>query len=101
VITGLLLAPPTLCLATDLDGMLTADTLEAPFIQRSFEEFSAGNFELSLQAANDALAANPDSAIAYNNICCAQIRLGAYDEAIEACNRALVLVPDYRLAYAN
>jgi tetratricopeptide (TPR) repeat protein len=94
-----------LCVAFGLPAVaqdaIQADPVAASQIQASFEHFGAGEYELSLQAANEALKLNPNSAIANNNICCAQIHLGAYDEAIAACSRALEIAPSYRLAYGN
>jgi tetratricopeptide (TPR) repeat protein len=73
----------------------------APLIQRSFEHYTAGDFGLSVEAASEALKLDPASAIAYNNICAAQIRRERYDEAIEACNKALEIAPEYALAWGN
>ena len=77
------------------------DPPEDALIQESYEHFIAGDMDASLKSANEALALNPSSAIAYNNICSAHIQLGAYLEAIAACRKALEISPVYRRAYHN
>ncbi len=79
----------------------TADTTAASHIQNSLEHFVAGDYELSRRAANEALKLDPESAVAYNNICCAHIELGAHDQAILACNKALEIAPGFQRAWAN
>ena len=56
---------------------------------------------LLMRAANEALKLDPESAVAYNNICCAHIELGAHDQAILACNKALEIAPGFQRAWAN
>ena len=96
-----LLVCAVLSLPAAAQEVLTADPLEDPMIQESYEHFIAGDIDASLKSANAALALNPSSAIAYNNICIAYIRLGDYPEAIAACNKALEIAPVYPRAYAN
>jgi tetratricopeptide (TPR) repeat protein len=55
-----------------------------------------------LQAAESALELlDSNTAVAYNNICSAQMRLGAYEQAETACNKALLLAPGYMRAWNN
>ena len=74
----------------------------ASHLQKSVDYYAAGDFERSLQAAEDALRLlDEQSAVAYNNICSAQMRLGAYQQAALACNKALELWPGYERARDN
>jgi len=90
------LGPPAVAQGTPVVAPETA-----PLIQASFEQYTAGDFERSLQTASEAARLDPTSAVAYNNICCAQIRLRRYGEAIAACTEALRIEPGYSLAYGN
>jgi len=99
--------PCTLSLSDDVEP--TADLrgfgLEETFassLQRSVEYYDAGDFERSLQAAENALGRlDQQSAVAYNNICSARMKLGAYEQAALACNKSLELVPGYERAQNN
>ena len=73
----------------------------AAAISESLAYYQAGDFPMSIDAAQKALAVKPDSAIAYNNICAAFNALKQWDKAIEACQQALALTPDYELAKNN
>ena len=79
----------------------TATATVASHIQDSFNHYQAGDFARSIQSANQALAIDPTSAVAYNNLCSAHSRSGAHDEAILACRKALELEPGYYRAQAN
>jgi tetratricopeptide (TPR) repeat protein len=74
----------------------------AAHFQSSVEHYAAGNFGQSLKSSEEALALlEQQLAVAYNNICSAQMRLGALKQAAEACNRAVQLVPGYERAWSN
>ena len=73
----------------------------AEHINRSLSLYLAGEFRESLLAAEKALANNPTSAIAYNNICAAHLQLREFDDAIAACGAALVIDPDFARAKGN
>jgi tetratricopeptide (TPR) repeat protein len=77
-----------------------APTFET-LLQLSFEYYSAGRFEDSIEAAHAALEFDPDSAAAYNNICSAYNAQKMWDDGISACDKALQLEPDYPLAKNN
>jgi protein O-mannosyl-transferase len=63
--------------------------------------YNAGDYQKSVEAAQAALTLQPDSAIAYNNICAGYNQLKQWDKAIEACGRALAIDPNYALAKNN
>ena len=60
-----------------------------------------GQFGLSVEAYNKALAIKPDYAEAYYNIGIALQGQGKLEEAIEAYNKALAIKPDYAETYYN
>jgi tetratricopeptide (TPR) repeat protein len=72
------------------------------FVVQSVSAYEAGNFEESLHAAESALAyVERSAAVAYNNICSAEMRLGAYERAIRACKKSLEFAPGYEPAQNN
>jgi tetratricopeptide (TPR) repeat protein len=72
------------------------------FLTKSVDYYHAGDFEKSLLAAQNALdLVDRNAALAYNNICSAQMRLGAYELAETACNKALMLDPGFERAWNN
>ena len=71
------------------------------FLNRSLEEYQAGRFQESLNAALQALKLRPEYAEAYNNVAVARISLKQYDEAIAAAQTALRLNPNFTLARNN
>jgi tetratricopeptide (TPR) repeat protein len=73
----------------------------AAFIDLSLAYYQAQDFASTIAAAQSALAIDPDSALAYNNICSGYNRLAQYDLAIKACEQALELDPGYELARNN
>jgi protein O-mannosyl-transferase len=71
------------------------------YLTDSLTFYNAGDFQRSLEAAQSALKLQPDSAIAYNNICAAYNRLQQWDQAIAACQKALAIQPDFERAKNN
>ena len=71
------------------------------YINDSLTLYNAGEYQKSLEAAQSALRLQPDSAIAYNNICAAYNRLQQWNKAIEACGMALAIDPSFELAKNN
>jgi tetratricopeptide (TPR) repeat protein len=71
------------------------------YINDSLAFYNAGEYQKSVEAAQSALQLQPDSAVAYNNICAAYNQLQQWDKAIEACGRALAIQPDYERAKNN
>jgi tetratricopeptide (TPR) repeat protein len=75
----------------------TSDNL----IELSLQYYVSGRYEDSIDAAERALAVDPQSAYAYNNICAAHNALGRYEDAVAACGSALELAPDFEVARSN
>lgn len=73
----------------------------AAALQLSAQHYQAGRYQDARDAAQTALAANPDSADAYNNLALAYLGLAMYDEGIQAAQNAIRLRPDYELARNN
>ena len=82
------------------DNADLANTPEA-FLNLSLQYYELGNFGKSIEAAESALQRRTDYALAYNNICAANIKLKEFQKAIAACEIALKLDPDYELAQNN
>ena len=71
------------------------------YINDGLSLYNTGAYQKSIQAAQAALKLQPDSAIAYNNICTAYNQMKQWDQAIAACGRALAIQPDFELAKNN
>lgn len=72
------------------------------YLQKSVESYDAGDYQRSLQAAEDALGVvTEQTAVVYNNICSAQMMMGEYDKAARACSKALEIAPGYERAWNN
>jgi len=67
----------------------------------SYEHYQAGRYEEAIASAKTALAADPSSADAYNNMAVAYLGLRKYPEAVRAAEEAIRLKPDYQLAKNN
>ena len=74
---------------------------ETKYINLSLQHYQNGEWGKCVEASIGALNFNPGSAIAYNNICAAYIRLEDFDRAILACNKALAIKPDFSRARGN
>jgi tetratricopeptide (TPR) repeat protein len=71
------------------------------YINLSLSYYKLKQFENSAKAAEKAVEINPESAIAYNNVCAAQCALGNWQAAIAACNKALEIDPGFERAKNN
>jgi len=71
------------------------------YIDLSLSLYSSEKYQKSIEAAQEALKLQPNSAVAYNNICAASNRLQQWDKAIEACQKALAIDPNSALAKNN
>ena len=71
------------------------------YINDGLAFYNAGDYQKSVEAAHSALQLQPNSALAYNNICAAYNQLQQWDQAIEACGRALAIQPDFKRARNN
>jgi tetratricopeptide (TPR) repeat protein len=70
-------------------------------IDESLRLNQAGAYQQSIAAARRALALNPRSAEAWNNIAANDEALHHWDEAIDAAHKAIALRPDFQLAKNN
>jgi tetratricopeptide (TPR) repeat protein len=83
--------------ASTTPSVPAADSLLSTSLQR----YQAGDFQGCIDAARQALALQPDSAAAYNNMAAAFASLRRWDDAIAAAHAALRLQPDFPLARNN
>jgi tetratricopeptide (TPR) repeat protein len=77
----------------------TADV--AAFLNRSLQQYQAGQYTESIAAAREALKLAPNSELAYNNIAAAYGGMQMWDEAIQNAREALRIRPDFALAQNN
>src|SRR5262245_39096424 len=70
-------------------------------LQSSFQAYQAKRYDEAIAAAKTALASDPSSADAYNNLAVSYLGVRRYDEAIEAAQNAIRLRPDFQLAKNN
>ncbi len=70
-------------------------------LQSSFQQYQAGKYADAIASAKAALALNPDSADAYNNLAVSYLALGRYDDGIVAAQEAIRLRADFELAKNN
>jgi tetratricopeptide (TPR) repeat protein len=70
-------------------------------LQLSFEHYQAGRYQEAITTAQAALATNPNSSEAYNNMAVSYLGLRMYDEAIKAAEEAIRLNPESQLAKNN
>jgi tetratricopeptide (TPR) repeat protein len=73
----------------------------ADWLNTSLEQYQAGNYQASIDAARKALALQPGYADAYNNLSAAFAAQQRWDEAIDAATEALRLDPSFLLARNN
>lgn len=84
--------------ATNLDPHARS---EAGYINLSLTLNQAGRYTESIHAAQGALALNPTSAEAWNNIAADDEALHRWDDAIAAAQKAVAFRPDFQLARNN
>lgn len=71
------------------------------FLDLGLQYYRNREFQESILTTERALAFDPNSATAYNNLCSAYAELRMWDRAIEAGRKALSLKPDFELARNN
>ena len=71
------------------------------YINDSLTFYNAGEYQKSIEVAQSALQLQPDSAVAYNNICAAYNALQQWDQAITACGTSVASDPNFALAKNN
>jgi tetratricopeptide (TPR) repeat protein len=71
------------------------------FLNLSLMYYQAGEYERSIEAAQEALKLRPNYDLAYNNICAAYNELEQWDRAIEAGEKAVKINPNSQIARNN
>ena len=71
------------------------------WITLSLDLYYEGDYKAMINACNKALEYDPNSYLAYNNICSAHIELEQWAKAIAACEKAVALKPDFENAVNN
>uniref|UniRef100_UPI004057C8D7 tetratricopeptide repeat protein n=1 Tax=Candidatus Electronema sp. TaxID=2698783 RepID=UPI004057C8D7 len=71
------------------------------YISLSLSYYKAGEYKRCISVCEKVLLLEPDSVVAYNNICSAYNAMAEWDKAREACGKALAINPDYELARNN
>jgi len=71
------------------------------YLELSYQSYRLGRLDDAIEAANQALSLDPDSADGYNNLAASYASLGMWDAAIDNALHALRLRPDYPLAQHN
>jgi protein O-mannosyl-transferase len=79
----------------------TESSPAAAALQRSLQQYQAGQYEEAVASAKEALKENPGSAEAYNNLAVSYLGVRKFDEAIHAVQEAIRLKPDFQLAKNN
>lgn len=74
---------------------------ETNYINLSLEYYNNARYLDCASAAQNALQYNPNSYVAYNNLCSAYNQLGQWDDAIAAGKKALEIKPGDQLATNN
>ncbi|HVA98184.1 MAG TPA: tetratricopeptide repeat protein, partial [Bacteroidia bacterium] len=71
------------------------------YVNLSLQYYLLGNYQLCIDAADKALALNPNYDLAYNNICSAYNMLKQWNKAIEAGEKGLKINPNNQLLKNN
>ncbi|WP_074408351.1 tetratricopeptide repeat protein [Aquimarina megaterium] len=71
------------------------------YLSLSYNYYKLGYFDKCIEVSMELLELEPNSVVAYNNICSSYIALGGYEKAIEACNKALEIDPNHQLVKNN
>ena len=82
-------------------GHQTAAQTVAGYVDLSLTLHQQGQYRQSIAAAQKALALNPASAEAWNNIAADDEALHQWDDAIASAQKAIALRPDFQLAKNN
>jgi len=103
LIRSALSVSPTDVTARDLFNQIDRQQTKTPeqYLALSLQNYTDGNYEESIAAAESALSLKPDYAEAFNNICAANNKLGRFEEAAKDCEQALRIKPDFDLARNN
>ncbi|WP_378183132.1 hypothetical protein [Aquimarina sp. SS2-1] len=71
------------------------------FIQLGLLYYNKEDYVNCIKASKKAIDLNPNSSIAYNNICSSYNALSMFERAAKSCEKALELNPDFQLAKNN
>ncbi len=71
------------------------------YLDLSIQYYHDGKYKECINACLEALKIDPNSHLAYNNICSAYNVLGEYEKAIKACESSIGIKPDFALAKNN
>lgn len=74
---------------------------EDAMLKLSLQLYMNGDFEGCVEICKKIIGINPNSALAYNNMCSAYNNLNKTDEAMTACTRALQIDPNFTRARNN
>jgi tetratricopeptide (TPR) repeat protein len=78
----------------------TATTAEH-YVNLSLTYYQAYLYQRSVESCRKALEIEPQSHLAYNNMCASYTKLGEWEKAIESCESALEIQPSFGRARAN
>jgi tetratricopeptide (TPR) repeat protein len=85
----------------DLKNKANQDPTFENYFALGLELYNRGDFNGSIEVNQKALKLNPNSALAYNNLCAAYNSIGKWNEAEAACKKAIELDPNFQLAKNN
>ncbi len=71
------------------------------YINLSLTQYQQKDYIGCIESCRKALELNPESAVAYNNICSAYNAMKQWQQAAEACEKALEIDPDFERAHNN
>jgi tetratricopeptide (TPR) repeat protein len=71
------------------------------FLELGYRYYLNRQFRESIVATERALAFDPNSSVAYSNLCSAYTEMGMWDKAVEAGRRAVSIDPNFPLAKNN
>lgn len=71
------------------------------YLELGLQYYRSRRLQEAIAATRKALEFDPNSAVAYNNLCSAYAELGMWDRAVQACRKALSIAPNFQLAKNN
>ena len=93
-------ATPVEKLKKDLEQVASNPTSDN-YINLSLTQYKQKDYDGCIASCRKALELDPQSAIAYNNICSAHNAMKNWQEAMKACEKALDIDPDFERAGNN
>lgn len=83
------------------EAKVKSDPSADNYLNLSLTYYNSGNYRKCIEACEQVLKLNPNSALAWNNICTSYNMLKEWDKAVEAGNKALQIDPNLELAKNN